>query len=153
MPSSLALEPSSGSVTMSLAANSRALTTTKQIFSGDMERPANVISPLVFLFMAHLDLTLDPVVSQLLVGLLYRGPGDPVRGLFLPRIARVSRKGMIERLPVDVLCMRRQASLNRGIGHLLSRGRSPPNPAPDDAAQPTRRERTVISAAKPNRFH
>src|SRR6516225_7289243 len=128
MPSSLALEPSSGSVTMSLAANSRALTTTKQIFSGDMERPGSAISPRAFLFIAHLDLPLDPAVSQLLVGSLYRSPGDPMRGFFLPWIARVSRKGMIERLPIDVLCMPRQASFNqhrkvcvRGIGHLHRR--------------------------------
>jgi hypothetical protein len=35
-----------------------------------------------------------------------------MRGLFLPRLAHMGRESMIERLAIDVLCVRWQAPLN-----------------------------------------
>src|SRR3974377_1341979 len=50
----------------------------------------------------------NPAFSDLDVAPLDRAPGDPMRRLLLARVARVGREGMVERLAVDVLRMRRK---------------------------------------------
>ncbi|TQF33587.1 hypothetical protein UNPA324_31710 [Bradyrhizobium sp. UNPA324] len=58
------------------------------------------------------------------VGALHGGPGRAMSDLFLPEIADMRGKGVVERLPVDVEGMRRQMVTHaggkvfvRGIGH------------------------------------
>jgi hypothetical protein len=57
---------------------------------------------------------LDPLVSHLDIGALHRGPRDPMRGLLLPWIAGMGRKGVVEGFPIDVLGMQRQMARDRG---------------------------------------
>jgi len=47
----------------------------------------------------------NPTIAHLDVGSLHGGPGDPVRGFFLPGIAGMGGEGVIESLAIDVLRM------------------------------------------------
>lgn len=54
-----------------------------------------------------------PALPDLDIRALYRRPGDAMCGLFRTILASMGRKGMIESLPVNILCVRRQVRFHR----------------------------------------
>ena len=53
------------------------------------------------------------MVARLDVGSLYRGPGNPMRGSFLSRIADMGGEGVIESFAIDILRMVGEMRSNR----------------------------------------
>ena len=60
---------------------------------------------MIELSFGKLRLPRNPAVARLDIGSLYGGPGDPMRGFFLPRIAGMGGEGVIESLAIDILRM------------------------------------------------
>ena len=56
----------------------------------------------------------DAPVADFHIGAFHRNPGCAIRDLLLTRIARLSRKGAVESLAVDILGLGRQVTLYRG---------------------------------------
>jgi hypothetical protein len=57
----------------------------------------------------------NPTVARLDVGSIYGSPGDPMRGLFLPKIAGMGGEGVIESLAIDILRMVGEMRPNRNV--------------------------------------